>query len=142
THVPVGATFTRVTVTHFTAWDVNLLAFDSLSLTTTPRVDEDPTPDDPCEQQAASIIRCEARALAEVVDAPDSHVTLRYDSRRSPGRTASTTVRVPLPDEAAVAGLRRLTVEVTVAGVTQQQTFTADEVAATGEAVFTWDGRD
>src|SRR5690606_38013516 len=89
-----------------------------------------------------SIIRCEARALAEVVDAPDSHVTLRYDSRRSPGRTASTTVRVPLPDEAAVAGLRRITVEVTVAGVTQQQTFTADEVAATGEAVFTWDGRD
>ena len=104
-----------------------------------------PTPDggpedpDCSETSSGSIIECESQGLGEHLPVAGTSYHLSYNSRRTAGRTAGNTVTFRVTGDTVPANLRRILVEVRVAGrkfedelpPEPNQTYT-----------FTWDGRD
>ena len=86
-----------------------------------PTNDEEPTDED-CAQ-AGSRIDCENRVLGKDVLIPGTPLALHYASDRVPGRTADAVLDIPLSGGAVPGGLKRIDVEIDVAGVRHRRSF-------------------
>jgi RHS repeat-associated protein len=102
------------------------------------RPDEDNPEDDPCES-GGSIIECENQVLGERVTLFGTEFSLSYRSDRVPGRTAGRVLDIPVSGASVPGSLRRIVVQVQVAG----RTFTDTLPAAPNQRFqFVWDGKD
>lgn len=135
----VGQELWRVPITHFTPWDHNW-PYGPPPDARAPNLRDDSgrDPDDDCDEEG-SIIQCLSQTLAERVPITGTPFHLRYDSSRAPGRKVSATVDVPLSGDQVPASLRRIELDITVAGRRFTQTFPA---APNQRQSFTWDGKD
>ncbi|PYN29993.1 MAG: hypothetical protein DMD98_19795 [Candidatus Rokuibacteriota bacterium] len=93
-------------------------------------------PDDDCTE-AGSIIQCQSQTLGEIVPVTGTPFHLRYASDRTPRR--GRTLNIPLSGTQLPASLRRVELEVSVAGRGFAQSFPATPDQRT---TFTWDGQD
>jgi len=134
-----GQSFWRVPIVHFSPQDCNwggIIASGS----TLPAVQATCDGKRPCPpDEDGSIINCDSQALGERVNVVGTPFSLNYFSDRVPGRTANNTLTIPLSDANAPAGLKRIELEVTVAGRMFRQTFSG---APSQTTTFTWDGKD
>ncbi|HEX2203406.1 MAG TPA: carboxypeptidase regulatory-like domain-containing protein, partial [Longimicrobium sp.] len=138
TYAP-GKTLWRVETTHFSWIDLNYPRGSPDAQD--PRQDQaDPgTPeDDPC-QSAGSIIECENQTLGERVALAGTAFTLNYRSDRVPGRAVGRTLEIPVSGASLPASVRRIVVEVEVAGRVFADTLPA---APNQRWSFAWDGKD
>ncbi len=93
---------------------------------------------DPCEG-SGSIIEIQNQILGERIALPGTPFTLNYRSDRVPGRLAVGTIQVPLSGDSVPESLKRIELEVLVAGRSFKETFSANPEQ---EYTFTWDGLD
>ncbi|MFO1418836.1 MAG: PKD domain-containing protein [Methylotetracoccus sp.] len=136
----VGQTFWRVPITHFTPWDFNWPfgppADARAPLMAAPSVASGM--DDP-DCQSGSIIECQTQTLGEVLPVSGTGLSLNYRSDRTAGRKAARTLTIPLSGPQIPTSLKRIDLEISVAGRRTTQSFAA---AAGLSTPFTWDGLD
>lgn len=135
-----GQSLWRVSIPHFTPWDCNW----PYAPPENARRPDLPQPTGPnqahksCES-GGSIIECENQTLGERLPIAGTSMTLNYRSSRQPGRTAARTANIPLTTGAISPSLKRVDLEILVAGQRTRQRF---EPGADRSASWTWDGRD
>ncbi len=136
-----GQTLWRVPITHFTPWDYNWpygAPFDAKPPTVSnPVVDDFDKHDDP-NCQDSSIIECENQILRESINVAGTPFSLNYSSDRAPGRNASSAI-IQLSKDTVPASLKRIEVEITIAGRRLLYTFPPSPLQ---EMTFNWDGKD
>jgi RHS repeat-associated protein len=98
------------------------------------REDEDHTPDD-----CGSVIECYNQILGEDVSLVGTDQALHYRSDRVPGRNASYFLKVRLTAATVPAGLKRVDLEISIAGQLIQKEFSPLPLQ---EFSMTWDGLD
>ena len=140
---PAGKTLSRMAVTHFTPHDPNypIVAASGAQPPQTEkttggdggRIDNKPA------ITCSSIIECENQTLGEFIPVVGTGLNLNYRSDRVPGRKAANTLTIPLSGATVPSVLKRIELEITVAGRTSKQTFPA---APNQTHTFTWDGLD
>jgi RHS repeat-associated protein len=137
-----GQSLWRVPVTHFSAWDCNW-GWGPPADATAPLLgalsfagDE---PLDDCTCESGSIIKTENQTLGEAVGILGTSLRLHYQSDRVPGYKAANTLEIPLSSTSIPPGLRRIELEIDVAGQHFAQTFPA---APDQRVTFVWDGLD
>jgi len=133
-----GATFWRVVVPHFSAWDYNW-PFGLPDGATAPGQAE-PEVDRGTEHActaAGSTIECQNQVVRLTVDVLGAGTSLNASSRRAPVR--GRTITVPLTGPQPPEPLERVDLEIEVAG--QHHAF-AFEPGPDLEHAFTWDGLD
>jgi RHS repeat-associated protein len=97
-----------------------------------------PPMDDP-NSACGSIISCQPQTLGEAVNLVGTPFRLHYQSDRVPGRQVAYTLQIPLSGPSVPASLRRIDLEILVAG----RIFTQSFSAATNQTTsFSWDGQD
>jgi len=137
-----GQSLWRVPITHFTPWDHNWPYGppEDAEQPAPPPMRGDPVDkqDDP-ECQDGSIIECQNQTLGEVIPITGTPFTLNYRSDRVAGRVAANTLDIPLSGDSVPADLKRIDVEISVAGKIVKQSFPALPLQ---HYTFTWDGRD
>ena len=153
---PAGTTLSRMAVTHFTPHDPNypIVAIDGAetpqqSNKKTVQVAEkqkaDPCPPGQCclkdqpTVDGASVIECESQILGERISLVGTGLSLNYRSDRVPGRKAANTLTIPLSGTTVPGVLKRIELEIAVAGRIIKQTFPA---APNQTHTFNWDGLD
>lgn len=140
---PAGQSLWRVPMDHLTPWDLNW------SRRTPPNANppnEPPpsgggggaNPNDPC-QKAGCIIGIEGQTLDEELDLTGTPYALRYSSDRQQGRIASKTLTIPLIGDQISPSLKRIELNVRIAGQLHSSSFPAQ---ANQSTTFTWDGKD
>jgi RHS repeat-associated protein len=136
-YVP-GQTLWRVAVTHFSPWDCNWPGGPPPDAKSPPTPGGGPNPDDNCPG-SGSIIQIERQSLGEAVDIVGTHFQLHYHSRRARGYLPPYTLRIPLSENSIPASLKRIDLQIEVAGRLFNQSFspTTNQLF-----VFTWDGLD
>jgi RHS repeat-associated protein len=139
---PAGQTLWRVPIRHFTPWDLNWPYGPPPDAEPPnppePETDDKNKEDDPCERQG-SIIECENQVLGERLPIAGTPYTLNYRSDRVPGRKAAYTVKVYLSGAHVSASLKRIALEIAVAG----RVFNFAYPGSSNQThVFTWDGLD
>jgi len=139
---PPGTSLWRVPLPHFSVWDHNFpfrFPFDAIAAdlpgTLVPTTLQDK--DQSC--QSRSVIRCQEQALGESVALTGTPFRLHYQSERVPGRRDAYQLTIPLSGASLPASLRRIELEVVLAGRLFTQTFPPTPNQTT---TFTWDGRD
>ena len=136
---PVGASLWRVSVDHFTPWDLNW-PFGPPEGAEPPAlydIGPDVRKDDDCTK-GGSIIRCKARSLGQSIPIAGTSLSLNYDSRLVPGSRLSR-IEIPLTGPTVPASVVRVHAEVIIAG----RTFRHSAVAAPELTwTFEWDGFD
>jgi RHS repeat-associated protein len=138
-----GQQLWRVRVSHFTPWDSNWPYGPPPDAEPPPESDppdtaNDKDPDkDKCKQN--SIIDCESQVLRESLDVVGTPYSLHYRSDRVAGRRTGRTLFVRLTGERVPATLKRVDLEISVAGYQLRQSFgrTPNQTYT-----FEWDGRD
>jgi RHS repeat-associated protein/uncharacterized repeat protein (TIGR01451 family) len=136
-----GQSLWRTPLTHFSPWDKNW-GFGPPANAKPPKM---PRPNNPGRGpdgpacQPGSIIRCEYQTLGESVEVTGTPFSLNYESGRVPGRKAAYTLTIALSDSSVPASLKRIELEVAVAGRLFTQSFSN---AANQTTTFTWDGID
>jgi RHS repeat-associated protein len=136
----VGQELWRVPIPHFSPWDCNWPygpPEDAEAPDVSPPVEDDQIDDPTCS--AGSIIECENQTLGERVAIVGTPFALTYRSTRVPGRSASRTLRIPLSGASLPASLKRIELDVQVAGRSFKQTLGK---AANQQTSFAWDGLD
>jgi RHS repeat-associated protein len=138
-----GQSLWRVPITHFSAWDSNWGFGPPPDAGgpgggAGPQPQGGPEPDDP-EHKCGSIIECESQVLGESIPLTGTSLTLNYRSDRVVGRIASRTLDIPLSGSSIPASLKRIDLEVLVAGRLLSQSFPPNPNQTTR---FTWDGTD
>ena len=138
----VGQSLWRIEIDHFTAWDFNYWAWFEPTARARERWravlgDQDKVDVD-CEA-VGSIIECTNQVLGERLGIAGTALTLNYRSDRTPGRTAARSLGIPVSEGAVPPGLKRIEVELEVAGQRLVETFPPDPDIST---TLTWDGRD
>lgn len=137
TYLP-GDTFWRVLVTHFSPWDFNWCSYTSLSGMLDfglPGADEALEDEPPiC---TGSYVRSNSRILHENVPVPGTGMALHYTSNRA--SDYKTVITVPASGDAVPASVKRIEVELTIAGRKFSKQLPA---MANQQAEFTWDGLD
>lgn len=135
-----GQSLWRVPIPHFTPWDCNWPYGPppDAEPPKQPPPQEDTPPEDPCSE-AGSIILPLSQAIVEAVPITGTPFSLIYRSDRTPGRTATRSLNIPLTGDKIPPSLKRVEVEVLVAGQKHTRSFSP---AAGLSYVFTWDGRD
>jgi RHS repeat-associated protein len=141
TEYPVGKTFWRVEMTHFSVMDGNW-PFGPIANALRPLIKAlfdafDPTKKPNCTPN--SIIGCESQSLGEELGVAGTPFTLAYRSERQAGRASNRSLRIPVTGQTVPASLLRVELEVHVAGQVFRTTLpsTANQVY-----VYTWDGKD
>lgn len=134
-----GASLWRVRMRHFSPIDLNYPNGPP---------DDAENPDDDAEEEQndqdkdckgrGSIIGCTNRTLGERIALAGTPLSLSYTTARVPGRIANA-IRIPLTDESVPASMRRVDLEITVAGRTFRQSFPAEPNQT---HTFRWDGMD
>jgi len=140
---PAGKTLSRMAVTHFTPHDPNypIVAASGAQPPQTEkttggdggRIDNKPA------ITCSSIIECENQTLGEFIPVVGTGLNLNYRSDRVLGRKAADTLTIPLSGATVPSVLKRIELEITVAGRTFKQTFPA---APNQTHTFTWDSLD
>ncbi len=133
-----GQSFWRVPVAHFSSWDSNW-GFGPPPEAVTARVRKRPPLRGQPDCQPSSIIRCQTQALAESVALAGTPYRLQYQSDRVRGYGAGYQATLPLSGASLPASLKRIDVEVLVAGQRFFQSFPATPNQST---TVTWDGQD
>ena len=127
-------------IPHFTPWDHNW-PYGPPTDATPPQVPDlqrDDLTDNPtCS--AGSIVECENQVLGEAIPLVGVKDALHYTSARVPGRIAARTLRIPLSGPTIPGSLKRIELDVQVAGQRHRQSF---DGAANLQTSFTWDGKD
>ena len=142
TSYPAGTSLWRVPIPHFSPWDFNW-PFSPPPDAGPPGGgppsggDQPPNEPDCCE---GSIVEVQAQVLGESVGITGTPFSLNYRSNRVPGRKAADSISIPLSGATIPASVKRIEMEVNVAGRTFTQDFAAGaNVTATFAA---WDGTD
>jgi RHS repeat-associated protein len=135
-----GQSLWRVLLTHFSTRDLNLPfrgPRDAVYPGQGPcRGDGQPNGSN---QACGSIIECQNQALAEALPLTGSPWHLHYHSRRVVGRKAAFSLEVPLSGDQIPKSLKRIDLEVHLAGQRWTQSFPARPQQRT---TVTWDGLD
>ncbi|HEX6911664.1 MAG TPA: hypothetical protein VF142_14780, partial [Longimicrobium sp.] len=134
-----GQTLWRVQTDHFSWIDLNYpRGAPDAPQPAQPRPDAGAPEDDPCET-GGSIIECENQVLGERLPVWGTGFTLNYRSDRVPGRRVGRVLDVAVTGAAVPATLRRVVVQVEVAGRTFSDTLPP---APNQRWRLEWDGRD
>ncbi len=128
----------RVEVEHFTPWDYNW-PYGCRAHCDAPNEEPPPPPYCPECQAAGSIIGVFNQTLGEKLSVPGTPFNLYYSSARVPGYKEAYQLEIPLTGNTVRSSLRRVELEVTVAGREFRQTF---EAKPNLKHVFVWDGKD
>ncbi|WP_394829347.1 RHS repeat-associated core domain-containing protein [Pendulispora albinea] len=140
---PVGKSFFRVPLQHFSTYDFNwgqapaadaanpAQAADGASNGCRPKEDV---------QKANSTILCESRLLTEQIPVVGTGLELHYSSERVAGHTESSTLTIPITEATVPASAKRAQVEIAVLGVRTTKTY--DAVTPNMTHTFVWDGKD
>jgi YD repeat-containing protein len=133
----------RVPITHFSPWDYNWPygpPTDAKAPTTPdPNANRPSDPQNKPNTACGSSIGCETQTLGEAVSVTGTPFRLHYQSDRTPGNKEVYTVQIPLSGASMPASLKRIDLEVLVAGQRVTQSFTA---APNQTTTFTWNGQD
>lgn len=141
---PAGKTLQRAVVKHLTPYDLNY-GFVAQTGAVTPQPEKTTGGDgknldssggnsgsSSAGTQAStttcfpsSIIECENQTLGEFIPVVGTGLNLNYRSDRVPGRKAANTVTIPLSGATVPSVLKRIELEIMVAGRTSKQTFPA-----------------
>jgi RHS repeat-associated protein len=97
-----------------------------------------PESDDPC-RRSGSIIECQNMTLRESLPVAGTPYSLEYASNRAAGRRDANQVPIRLSTAEVAASLRRIAVEIDIAGQHHFQEFAP---APNQFHLFEWDGRD
>jgi len=136
-----GQSLWRVPVTHFTPWDYNWPFAPPLDATSPDQPPAEPAdqPEDEPDCQQGSIIACQNQTLGEALPLAGTPFTLHYVSDRAPAYLARRRITIPLSGSSVPASLRRIELQVAVAGQVFTQTFPA---APNQSYVYTVSGLD
>ncbi len=142
----VGQSLWRVTLPHLSTWDCNwnwgppLDAIAAMITGAMMAVAIDSTaPPQQCSMPEHSVIGIQSQTLGESVGISGTPFRLHYLSSRTPGRNGAYSVNIPVSRETLPASLKRIDLEVHVAGVVFKQALPAQ----TNQFYrFVWDGRD
>lgn len=136
----VGQSLWRVPIPHLTPWDHNWPYIPPPDArdpdVTSVRLNDNVN--DACTS-GGSIIECETQVLGERLPVAGTPFSLNYRSNRVPGRSSAFTANVPLANASVPASLKRIDLEVLIAGQRVVQSFPPN---AGSQTHFTWDGRD
>ncbi len=137
---PAGQSLWRVMLAHLSTYDLNYGvsaqqgAVQPSNLA--PKSDSKPQ----CQsQQPGSIIGCEGQTLSEEIGVTGTPFFLRYDSERMSGRKAAYNLDIPLSGATVPGELKRIELEISLAGRSFTKTYTAQANLAHH---FEWDGLD
>jgi RHS repeat-associated protein len=140
-----GQSLWRVQLNHFSPSDINFVQRtagppgDAKSPNQPPVIPGGKnTVDNPCKQKG-SIIECENQTLGETIGITGTSNYLNYSSDRVSGRTDASTLNISLSGNDIPASLKRILLEISVAGTIFTQTFPA---APNQSYSYTWDGKD
>ncbi len=136
-----GQSLWRVRITHFTPEDYNWPYGPPLGAKPPQLSPPAPPPPLDCNHllEKRSIIQCESQILGESLPLTGSPARLHYGSERVPGNKTLYTLEIPLSGATLPASLRRIRLEIFVAGRKFEQSFPAMPNQRT---FFTWDGKD
>jgi RHS repeat-associated protein len=137
---PVGQQLWRVAIPHLTPWDYNW-PFAPPADAIAPNGGQphaDKPEDNPCTR-AGSIIECQNQTLGEALDVVGTPYQLRYTSERAPGHAASSALRIPLSGATIPPSLKRIELDVEIAGRLIHETYSS---AAYQDMLLAWDRRD
>jgi RHS repeat-associated protein len=139
-----GQSLWRVPIPHLSPWDFNFasaLSPDAVPPNGGQSYQNDNTVD-PCQKQYRrdnSVIECQGQVLGESISVVGAPFFLNYGSDRVPGRKAGRTLEIPLSGPTIPGSLKRILLEIAIAG----RLFTQDFVpAANLSTTFAWDGMD
>jgi len=135
-----GQSLWRVPVTHFSPWDHNW-PYGPPPDAKGPQMSSpqaDPKLDDP-ECSGGSIIECQNQVLRESIAITGTPFSLNYRSDRVQGNKATYTLNIPLSGATLPASLKRIDLEISVAGRQFAHNFPAK---INQNYTFTWDGKD
>lgn len=140
-----GQELWRVPILHFTPWDFNW-PFAPPAGAAAPRLPTPQTPtsfggkpkDEPC-YRPGSIIECQNQVLGERMHLVGTPFSLHYQSDRAAGYQLARTIDIPLSDATLPPQVKRIDLEVLVAGQQYTATFPAQPNQQT---TYTWNGRD
>ncbi|MEP7339705.1 MAG: RHS repeat-associated core domain-containing protein [Acidobacteriota bacterium] len=130
----------RVPLIHFSPWDSNW-PFGPPSDATSPPV-LPPIGNNGCgcpTKKGGCIIEVENQTLGETAGVTGTPFSLNYRSSRQAGYKTAYTLAIPLSLATLPASVKRIEMEITIAGRVFTQTFPA---AANQATSFTWDGKD
>ncbi len=141
-----GQTLWRAPITHFTPWDCNWPGGPPGGAggaggsggggdRRRRRLGED----DPCADENRCVIEFQGQVLGEGVPLAGVPYALNYRSDRCPGRRAAYEMEIVLCGDTMPEPLKRIELEVLVAGRRFQETFPAE---TNQTHLFTWDGYD
>jgi RHS repeat-associated protein len=135
-----GQTLWRVALPHFSTWDSNWAFGPNCpgNCAPPPPPGPDPGHDDSCWEDG-SIIACQPQVLGEAVALAGTPFRLHYASDRVPGRRTAYNLTIALSGATVPATLKRIDLEIAVAGQFISQTFPG---GPNQSASFSWDGRD
>ncbi len=139
---PAGKTLSRMTVTHFSPYDLNygiVARLGAAFARVAAALSEFWKKLDSSCLVNASIIECENQILGEAIPVVGTGLNLNYRSDRVPGRKAANTLNIPLSGASVPSVLKQIELEITVAGRVFKQTFPATPNQTHS---FTWDGQD
>ena len=134
-----GKSLWRVEVDHFTPWDYNY-PYGPPDGSGPPGMGGPNGPGDGSGcNSGGSIIGCEDQTLGEDAAIAGTPFTLRYASDRVPGRRSEMTLDIPLTPNTPPTSLKRVDLDIQVAGQTIHREFAPSAGASSS---FTWDGKD
>ena len=138
----VGQSLWRTPLAHLSTYDLNFGGTppsDAKSFEGEGATNSDAPP--PCTSKIPlkSVIGCQSQTLGEVMTATGVAFGIHYSSDRVPGRKATNTLTIPVSSASIPASLKRIDLEIQVAGQRITQSFPA---AANQTTSFTWDGKD
>jgi RHS repeat-associated protein len=130
-----------VPISHFSPYDWNWPYFPPADATSPNQLEPQPVdqPEDKPDCQSGSIIVCQNQSLGEAVPIVGSPFTLDYVSDRVPGRLSGRSITIPLSGSSVPSSLKRIELQVAVAGQLFTQTFPA---APNQSYLFTAPGLD
>ena len=134
-----GESFWRVPIDHLTKWDSNWGIVPPNDATTANQNLKDDKNSCRENKKEGSVIECQSQVLGENLGLTGVRFGLHYISERVPGRIAARTLEIPLSGSSIPASLKRIRLEVEVAGKRFEQEYPA---APNQNATFTWDGQD
>jgi RHS repeat-associated protein len=134
----VGQSLWRVPIPHFSGWDSNW-GWGPPSDANPPSGQPPFPPDPPNDPDDPPRVFIQTQAAAERITVAGTPFTLNYRSDRVAGNKSGNRVNIPLSGATVPASLKRIELEVTIAGRTFLQTFPA---LANQSTLFEWDGLD
>jgi RHS repeat-associated protein len=137
---PVGKTLWRVPLQHFSSYDYNDPPTRPANSIYPPGGGDVPNHvNGPCHDQGGSTIDCENQAVEEQIPLAGTGLSLHYQSDRTMGYKALDRVDIPISPAAVPDSLRRIDVELSIAGRQVKQSFPAEP---NERFTYTWDGKD